>query len=53
MELYQKQKFFSKYFLKFFSLFLNLDSILNILKKKITLIADVFLNLQTPKYVVR
>ena len=42
-----------KYFLKFFSHFPNLESISNIFKKKMTLIADVFLNLRTPKYVVR
>ena len=42
-----------KYFLKFFSHFSNLESISNIFKKKMTLIADVFLNLRTPKYVVR
>ena len=42
-----------KYFVNFFLHFLNLESILNILKKKMSLIADVFLNLQTPKYVVR
>ena len=33
--------------------FWNLDFILNILKKELTLIADVFLNLRTPKNVVR
>ena len=37
----------------FFLNFPNLYSILNIFKKKMTLIADVFLNLRTPKYVVR
>ena len=31
----------------------NLDLILNIFKKKMTLIAHVFLNLRTPKNVVR
>ena len=41
-----------KYFLNSLLSFLNLDSILNIFKKK-TLTADVFLNLQTPKNVVR
>ena len=40
-------------FLNFFVRFQNLDSILNIFKKKMNLIADVFLNLQTPKNVVR
>ena len=42
-----------KYFLDFFLHFLSLDSILNSSKKKMTLIADVFLNLRTPKKVVR
>ena len=42
-----------KYFVNFFLHFLNLETILNILKKKMSLIAHVFLNLQTPKYVVR
>ena len=40
-------------FLFLFLHFLNLDSILKIFKKIITLIADVFLNLGTPKNVVR
>ena len=38
-----------KYFRNFFLHFLNLDSILNIFKKKETLLGDVFLNLWTPK----
>ena len=42
-----------KYFVNFFLHFLNFDSILKIFKKKIALIADVFLNLRTPKYLVR
>ena len=43
-----------KIFLKFFFLkFRNLDSILNIFKKKVTLIPDIFSNLGTPKNVVR
>ena len=42
-----------KHFPDFYLPFLNLDSILNIFKKKMTLIADTFLNLGTPKYVVR
>ena len=42
-----------KYFPNFFFHFRNLESILNIFKKNMTLIADVFLNLRTPKYVVR
>ena len=41
-----------KYFLNIILHFLNLDSILNIFKKKITLLAHVFLNLWTPKKVV-
>ena len=44
MPLSQKRKIFSLFLLHF----LNLDPILNIFKKK-TLIADVFLNLRTPK----
>ena len=46
MSLSQKRKIFSQFF---FLHFLNLDPILNIFKKKETLIADVFLNLRTPK----
>ena len=42
-----------KYFLNFFLNFLNLDSILNIFKKYLNLIADVFSVLRTPKNVVR
>ena len=38
-----------KLFLNFFLHFRNLGSVLYILKKKMTLIADVFLNLWTPK----
>ena len=49
MELSQKQKIF----FNFCSRFLNLDSISNILEKKMTLIADVFLNLGIPGSVVR
>ena len=45
------KKIFSIFF--FFFYFLKLDSILNISKKTMTLIADVFLNLGTPKSVVR
>ena len=37
----------------FFGCFWNLHSIFNIFKEKMTLIADVFLNLRTPKNVVR
>ena len=42
-----------KLFLNLFLDFLNLDLILNNFKKNMTLIADVFLNLRIPKYVVR
>ena len=42
-----------KYFVNFFFHFPNLEWILNIFKKKMTLRADVFLQLRTPKYVVR
>ena len=49
MQLSQKRYIFSELFLPF----LNLDSILKIYKKKMNLIADVFLNLWTPKNVVR
>ena len=45
MQLCHKRKTFSN----FFKHFLNLDSILNIFKKTMTLIAYVFLNLGTPK----
>ena len=49
MQLSQKTKVFSNFFLNF----LNLYSILNIFKKRKTHIADVFLNLLNPKIVVR
>ena len=49
MQLSKKQKIFSNFFLPF----VNLDSILNIFKKTMTLLAHVFLNLRTPKNVVR
>ena len=42
-----------KYFLNFLLHILNLEPILNIFKKKMTLIADVFLNLGHRKDVVR
>ena len=42
-----------KLFLHFILHFCNFHSILNIFKKNMTLIADVFFNLQTPKNVVR
>ena len=50
MQLSEKKK---NVFLKFFLHFGNLDSILNTFKKRIILIADVFLNLRTPKNLVR
>ena len=49
MQLSQKQKIFSDFFLHF----LNLDSILNISKKKMALIGHLFSALGTPKKVVR
>ena len=49
MQLTQKRKIFSQFFLDF----LNLDSILKFFKKEMTLRADVFLNLRTLKNVVR
>ena len=49
MQLCQKKIFFSIFFLHF----RNLDSILNIFKKDKTLIANIFLNLGTPKNVIR
>ena len=42
-----------KHFVNIFLHFLNLERILHIFIKEMTLIADVFLNLRTPKYVVR
>ena len=48
MQLSQKPKIFSIHFY-----FVNLDSIFNISKKKMTPIVDLFLNLGTPKDVVR
>ena len=42
-----------KLFLNFFLHFRNFDSVLNILKRKMTLIADLFLNLWSQKKVVR
>ena len=42
-----------KHFVDFFLDFVNLDSILNFFKKKVTLIADVFLNLRILRNVVR
>ena len=49
MHLSQKQKTFSNLFLDFE----NFDSILKIFKKKMTLTADMFLNLGTPKNLLR
>ena len=50
----RNEKLFDYFFFFFFFLhFINLDSILNIFKKTMTLIADVFLNLRTPKNVLR
>ena len=45
MQLSQKQNTLSQFFLQLE----NLDAILENFKKEMTLIADVFLNLQTPK----
>ena len=57
MQFSHKEKVFSNFFLFFifffFLNFLNLDSILNIFQKKVTLIADIFLNLLNLKDVVR
>ena len=49
MQLSEKRKRLSEFI---FLNFLILDWILNIFKKKMTLIADGFLNLQTPKNVI-
>ena len=49
MQLFEKQIIFSKFFLHFW----NLYQILNIFMKKMTLLADVFLKLETPKNLVR
>ena len=53
IHLSHKWKIFVPFFFFFFLLFVNLDLILNISKKKMTFIADVFLNLRTPKNVLR
>ena len=42
-----------KYFVDFFLHFLNLECILKIFRKKVSLIADVFLNLENRKEVFR
>ena len=49
MQLSEKEKLF----FRLFSQFWNLDRILKILKKKMTLIADVFLDLRTPQNLIR
>ena len=49
MQLSKKEKIFLNFFLKFW----NEDKILNILKKKLTLVANVFPKLRTPKNAVR
>ena len=48
-QLSKKQKAFFNFFLRF----RNVHEILNICKKKMTLIADLFAKLRTPKNVVR
>ena len=48
----KKQKILRVFFF-FFLHFPNLDRILNIFKQKVTLIPDVFLDLRTPKNVLR
>ena len=53
MQLFEVPKTFSQFFFFFFLDFRNLESIFNVFKKKMTLIADVFSNLGTIKYVVR
>ena len=53
MQLSQNCKTFSDFFFFFFLHFLNLDSILKIFKKRMTLQAHVFLNLRSQKNVVR
>ena len=50
MQLPQKQKTFFQFFSRFFKSRLNFE---NFQKKKMTLIADVFPKLLTPKNVVR
>ena len=49
MQLSKKQKAFSNFFLRFW----NVDKILNTFRKKMTLIADVFLKLAIPKNVAK
>ena len=50
MQISKKKK---KHFANFLLHFGNVNSILNIFQKKMTLTADVFLNLWTPKNMVR
>ena len=49
MHLSQKRKIFYQFFFSFSKLRVNFEDFI----KKITLTADVFLNLRSPKYVVR
>ena len=49
MHLSQKRKIFYEFFFSFSKLRVNFEDFI----KKITLTADVFLNLRSPKYVVR
>ena len=49
MHLCQKRKRFAQFFFTFFKFKFNFEKFL----KKMTLLADVFLNLQTLKYVVK
>ena len=49
MQLSQKRKIFSEFLFEFFIFRFNFEHF----QKKMTLTSDVFLNLPTPKYVVR
>ena len=49
MKLSKKRKIFSEFFFHF----LNFDSIFNIFKREMTVIADISLDLRAPKNVVR
>ena len=53
MKVCRKRKLVSHFFFNFFFNFLNLDSILNIFGKKMTLIADAYLKLRTSEELVR
>ena len=53
MQLSKKRKTLAQFFFFFFLPFLNLQSILSFFKKRMSVVADVFLNLRTPKDVVR